>query len=337
MLGMQIPSNRRFLIAALVSAALAIPSLAQHLSGGRGSAGGHISGPVGVSHGSFAPRGNFGGFSPQAGFRGGFSAPHTFPSSPRFNWSPAARPYSSFHPVSRPNFSLARPNFSPMRSMRPGIASGSRMPYIPEHRTGPWHGGGRGDHYRDRDHDHDRRWRYDGWRQPYIPTYWANSTYLVGGSLPLSPYPGYWDDIDWNDDFDSSTGNYGNYAGTPYVNPGYSSQGGYAPAGQVDNSQPENNYAPDNYAYSAPPQSPSREPYRPETSEAAPVAERPAITLIFNDGRAPLQVHNYAITRSHIYVYDGQQRNIPLSQLDLPATEKTNQEAGNDFSLPEMP
>jgi hypothetical protein len=62
---------------------------------------------------------------------------------------------------------------------------------------------------------------------------------------------------------------------------------------------------------------------------------QPATTLIFKDGRAPLEVHNYALTASTLYALDGDSRQeIPLSLLDVSATVEANRKAGVDFSLP---
>jgi hypothetical protein len=61
------------------------------------------------------------------------------------------------------------------------------------------------------------------------------------------------------------------------------------------------------------------------------------VTLIFRDGRPAEQIHNYILTRSTLFVGDGQRREIPTDQLDLAATAKANQDAGMDFRLPDAP
>ena len=72
----------------------------------------------------------------------------------------------------------------------------------------------------------------------------------------------------------------------------------------------------------------------PATSEPLPLA---ALTLIFKDGHSQ-QIHNYAMTRTKIYVLDdaaaGRTLEIPLNTIDLQATEETNRQAGVDFSIP---
>jgi hypothetical protein len=59
------------------------------------------------------------------------------------------------------------------------------------------------------------------------------------------------------------------------------------------------------------------------------------VTLVFKDGRAPVQIHDYVLTRSTVYVWDRHQRVIPIDQIDMVATAKANQDAGIDFELPE--
>lgn len=95
------------------------------------------------------------------------------------------------------------------------------------------------------------------------------------------------------------------------------------------------------------------EPYQSDESQPTPSNPYPAsvelshpsstlesedtVTLVFKDGRNPLQVHNYLLTRTTLYVRDQHHRDIPLDQLDLAATQRVNHEAGVDFQLPEVP
>jgi hypothetical protein len=75
-------------------------------------------------------------------------------------------------------------------------------------------------------------------------------------------------------------------------------------------------------------------PPRPASSEPLPLA---ALTLIFKDGHSQ-QIHNYAMTRTKIYVMDdaaaGRTLEIPLNTIDLQATEETNRQVGVDFNIP---
>ncbi len=70
----------------------------------------------------------------------------------------------------------------------------------------------------------------------------------------------------------------------------------------------------------------------PRLQQAEP--QEAAVTLIFNNGRAPEQIRNYALSRTTLYVTDGRPREIPLDQIDLPTTERINHDAGIRFQLP---
>jgi hypothetical protein len=71
--------------------------------------------------------------------------------------------------------------------------------------------------------------------------------------------------------------------------------------------------------------------------QASIPASEDAVTLVFKDGRPTEQIHNYALTRTTLYVRDEHHRDIPLDLIDLTATQKVNREAGVDFQLPEIP
>jgi hypothetical protein len=71
--------------------------------------------------------------------------------------------------------------------------------------------------------------------------------------------------------------------------------------------------------------------------EAAPVIDQPPTALIFKDGRH-LEVENYAIVGTMLYdLTPGHRSKIPISDLDLAATVKQNDERGIDFQLPAKP
>ncbi len=59
------------------------------------------------------------------------------------------------------------------------------------------------------------------------------------------------------------------------------------------------------------------------------------MTLVFKDGRPPEKIYNYALTRTMLYVADGSHQQIPISELNLTATEQVNQHNGVDFQLPQ--
>jgi hypothetical protein len=67
----------------------------------------------------------------------------------------------------------------------------------------------------------------------------------------------------------------------------------------------------------------------------APVGDEDAVTLVFKDGRPVQHIHNYAMTRTTLYVQDQRHREIPIEDLDLAATVKANREAGVSFSVPQ--
>jgi hypothetical protein len=127
------------------------------------------------------------------------------------------------------------------------------------------------------------------------------------------------------------------YGGLPYDN-GQDSTGGSQPgpqqAGYGD--QPPADYAPEppapQVADNAPP---AFRPAYQAQAETAPVRDQPATTLIFKDGRPPMQVHSYALTANTLYALDGDShKEIPLSMVNLPATIEANRAAGVDFALP---
>ena len=74
---------------------------------------------------------------------------------------------------------------------------------------------------------------------------------------------------------------------------------------------------------------------RTQPSEALPAdTSAPATVLIFRD-RHQQEVQNYAIVGSTLWVF-GEQRTqkVPLSDLDIAATTKANDEHGVDFRIP---
>jgi hypothetical protein len=85
----------------------------------------------------------------------------------------------------------------------------------------------------------------------------------------------------------------------------------------------------DLYARSAPPQNQSADP--------APAEMIPATVLVFRDQRKE-EIHNYAIVGETLWNFSPQRtEKIPLSDLDIAATSKANQQRGVDFHLPDSP
>jgi hypothetical protein len=71
---------------------------------------------------------------------------------------------------------------------------------------------------------------------------------------------------------------------------------------------------------------------QPATDEA--VASQPDTHIVFKDGHA-VDLSNYAIIGATLYdLTPGHPRKIALSDVDVPATEKQNQDRGVDFHVP---
>jgi hypothetical protein len=126
--------------------------------------------------------------------------------------------------------------------------------------------------------------------------------------------------------------------GYGYGDPGYPDTGYYDDA---DAAAPVQESAPQ---YDAQPgeDEATREPYYASAGsyppggtypQAAP-ANEDAVTLIFKDGRPSEQIHNYALTRTTLFVLDERHQDIPVEEIDLGATAKVNREAGVEFQLP---
>lgn len=152
-----------------------------------------------------------------------------------------------------------------------------------------------------------RRYTYTTTR--YRPYYYSSGVYLVPGFLNYGYGYGYLDDSYSSDQQQAAPAAPDVYAQAPGPDYGYDQAYGQAPP---------------------------RPPYEPQAAAtAAEVPDQPQITLLFKDGRAPQQVQNYAVTRTTLYVLDGaKRREIPLDEIDLPQTEKTNRDAGLDFEIP---
>jgi hypothetical protein len=279
--------------------------------------------PARAQHGGSA-HGGGGGFSHSGGSVGHFSAPSSgFHSAPAPHFSSGFRGGFNAPP---PRFSSSPSNF---RSYRPGIPANLRSPgyrgsyssrsTYPIQGEGtnrfrqPYRGnGGDRDHDRDRDRDH-RRYGFGYWNSPYAIPY-------------LYPYNGWLDSGFYDDSADN--GSYDNYVtNQPY--PDADSDQGYSNYGPPDSGQEDDQSAPPYPgAYSRPSYAP-----RPEY-EAAPPLSTPSVTLVFKDGRPTQQIHNYLLSRNTLTVLDQGRHDIPVDQLDLPATEKANRDTGTDFHLP---
>jgi hypothetical protein len=131
-------------------------------------------------------------------------------------------------------------------------------------------------------------------------------------------------------------GYYGGFYGSP-DDSSYADQPQAAPANQDANYQDMNAQAPppDSGYEGSYGQSPARPAYQSQAAAPTAIPDQPKTTLLFKDGRPPQQVQNYAVTSTTLYVLDGERRRaIPLDEIDLPQTQKTNRDAGLDFDIP---
>jgi hypothetical protein len=129
------------------------------------------------------------------------------------------------------------------------------------------------------------------------------------------------------------------YSDSGYPDPGYAD-----PGAQANYPAQPGFLAPGDYpaqGYSGPPYAEppaANQAYRPVYGAPPAPAPEPestdAVTLVFKDGRPSQQIHNYLLTRSTLYVRDQQRHEIPVDELDLPATQKLNRAAGVEFQLP---
>lgn len=289
---------RRVLTAFVLAgaSALVLPCAMLGQRGG-GHAGGFSGGHVGgFSSGGFAGH-SFGVPS------GGFTA-RSFP-APRMNFmpGPASSGYSRFAQAARPygGFTGTRSPFGQL-----SIPAVRRAPYPGAVSRGltnqPYHGGYPDGHGGDRDgHSHYRSSYHSVtiYSSPYGWPYYGGWSYW--------PYFGNWDSgYDYTAD-----------ASSPAQASDQGSDQYYAPEQQQDIGAPA---------------------YQPAMAPAAiGAASEPAVTIIYKDGHSQ-QIHNYAITRSSLLMMDnasaGYSPQIPLEQINLPATEQANRAAGVDFRLP---
>jgi hypothetical protein len=149
--------------------------------------------------------------------------------------------------------------------------------------------------------------------------------YYGYGNYGYGAYPGFansWELLPWDlDDSDSIGGDTGPSQPAAQA-PQPSEQPEYVPSS-------ENGYRQDYY--------PSGNEGAAPPPPASPIAPEPQLTLIFKDGHTK-QIRNYALTQSALLDMDqaasGRMTQIPLSSLNLTATEKAARQAGLDFSPP---
>jgi hypothetical protein len=270
--------------------------------------GGH-GGPSGHSAPSF--HGGFSGSGPafhgptSSGFasspRFGFTAPQRYGCStaPRYCFgAPASNRFnpSQRYPASR--FGIVAPRFGAPGYRAAGIATSAAIASYAR-------SGFAGD---------------SGHRIPYRPLYRRDHGVGVWPVWPINygypAYPGFYGDPSWWDYDDSLN------------DQGYGSQ---TPAPQDYGLQPEDQQR---AAYPESPAWPYSNAPQNSSQPSAPAQSAEPVTLVFNDGRPPVTIHDYLLTRGTLYVMDRHRSEIPVAELDLPATAKVNREAGIDFKLP---
>lgn len=170
---------------------------------------------------------------------------------------------------------------------------------------------------------HNRFGRGFGW--PYGYGYGGYGGY--GWGWPL------WDD--WSDN-----SAYNNSDNSGYNNSGYNNNDNDLQTALVQQQQQidqlENQLQEQRYQAPEQPGIPPRSsvpPSRPSSAQPEPPAGPPTV-LVFRD-RHRVQADNYAIADNKVYILDPHDRQtVALSDLDIPATVKENEEHGVEFRLP---
>jgi hypothetical protein len=161
-----------------------------------------------------------------------------------------------------------------------------------------------GRRFRGRDHDRDRGFRgpwrfgYPGWYGYYDP-YFYDPYWLFDSSSS------------YDDDGDQNS----------------------APANDMNDPSPQDQSAGDGYDGSGDQDVYARSaPYEPRHSELT--APSPPTTLVFRDQHKQ-EIQNYAIIGNVLWNFSsGRTEKIPLSDLDIPATTKANDDHGVNFKIP---
>jgi hypothetical protein len=193
----------------------------------------------------------------------------------------------------------------------PGYGYGYRGYGYPGYGYGGYRGYGYG--YGGYGYGYGRGWRGWGWGYPW----WGGSWY---------PWWGWdsWDNSDSSYPSDSYAGsNYQAqpYPSTVYVNPapppGYSNS-------QANQTQDEIDSLKDQVAQLR----------SQQEGKSAPAEPRARTVLVYRDGHTE-QVDDYAIVGKTLWVFnETRARRVALSELDLPATKRDNEDRGIDFTIP---
>jgi hypothetical protein len=145
-------------------------------------------------------------------------------------------------------------------------------------------------------------------------------------AVPYDPYGYYGYDMD---DYADAPQDQGQYY-SDQNNQQYNDQQYGAGPTVFDRSGPVREYSPDAEA---------QQPEQPASADSAlaapePEPPQPSTVLVFKDGHQ-LEIANYAIVGDTLFdLTPGHQRRVPLSELDMNATQKQNDNRGSDFRLP---
>jgi hypothetical protein len=138
--------------------------------------------------------------------------------------------------------------------------------------------------------------------------------WAYGYAGAYSPYPGFYGDYE----YPSADTTYPGYnPSASYVDP----NGQYQQQDQIDRLENEVEQLRED---------------RARSNSAANSQPQPATVVVFQDKHTE-EVRNYAIVGETLWIFtEERSRKVPLSDLDVPATQKANEDRGVDFRLPEQ-
>lgn len=196
---------------------------------------------------------------------------------------------------------------------------------------------------------HGGSWNGNGWQggngwngRGWYGNGWYGNRWGWGGGWGY-PYWGWGVGIGWG------------WGGYPYYGGGWYGDGGWGYTADMSTYTAAPAYAPsvvyvdpNGYSYNQPQQNPQTQQQidqlqnqvaqlqaqqqRPSGATAAEVHY--ATVIVYRDGHTET-VGNYAIVGKTLWIFDeSRARKIPLSELDVPATRRDNQDRGNDFIVP---
>ena len=287
------------LAVAALAVAIALPACAQHGGGGHASFGGRGA-PVPAFHGGFAP--SHSSFAPSGPFHYTGSAiahaPVSYPSSMRLP-APGVRYPTSAAPINRPNF------YHPGHG---GTVTTTHNFYIRTYPVYPY------------------AYAYPSYVYGYLPSDLVDDSFNNDDTSQQpqpEPQPDY---------------------GSAYPQPMPQPDGSYAQPmlRSPSTAMPIRSRCPKALTPCRPDMlsHPDISPTHRSPMPAAPQMQyvpgsATTVILIYKDGRPPEQIQNYLATRSTLTILDGgRRREVPLSDLNLPATISANRQTGVDFQLP---